>query len=168
MADQPAMEWYVVRTKPHQEDSVESSLSRVGIEILCPRIKEHKMVRAKRQSVVSPLFPGYLFARFCLSQLRMVMYASGVRNLVSFGPAPAIVSREIIDGIRERLLAGIVVPNTPNFAPGDVVRIQDGPLSGLEAVFEREMIGQQRGMLLMKLLACQVRVVLDLKSIVNS
>ena len=53
-------------------------------------------------------------------------------------------------------------------SPGDVVSIQDGPLGGLEAVFEREMIGQQRAMLLLKMLACQVRVVLDLKSIVNS
>jgi transcriptional antiterminator RfaH len=62
----------------------------------------------------------------------------------------------------------VVTLNTPHFSPGDVVSIQDGPLCGLEAVFEREMIGQQRAMLLLKMLACQVRVVLDLKSIVNS
>lgn len=168
MIVQPATDWYVVRTKPHQEYSVESSLSRVGLEILCPRITEHKIVRRKVQPVISPLFPGYLFARLCSAQLRMVMYASGVRNLVSFGATPAIVSSEIIDGIRERLRGGVVALNSPRFASGEVVRIQDGPLCGLEAIFEKEMMGQQRAMLLMKILACQVRVVLDLKSIVNS
>jgi transcriptional antiterminator RfaH len=167
MAEQAALEWYVVRTKPHQEQSVESNLSRVGIEILCPRIREQKIVRRKMQPVITPLFPGYLFARFCLSQSRMVMYASGVRNLVSFGHAPATVNCEIIDGIRERLQDGVVDLKLPSFTRGDVVRIKEGPLCGLEAVFEKEMIGQQRAMLLMKTLTCQVRVSLDLKSIVN-
>ena len=168
MAELPAMEWYVVRTKPHQEYSVESGLTRVGIEILCPRITERRLIRRKMQPVISPLFPGYVFARFSSSRSRMVMYANGVRNLVSFGSAPAVVSPEVIDGIRDRLQRGVVTLNTPHFSPGDVVSIQDGPLCGLEAVFEREMIGQQRAMLLLKMLACQVRVVLDLKSIVNS
>jgi transcriptional antiterminator RfaH len=167
MAEQAALEWYVVRSKPHQEYSVESNLSRAGIEVLCPRIREEKRIRRKMQSVVTPLFPSYLFARFCLSQSRIVMYATGVRNLVSFGHAPAIVQGEIIDGIRERLQDGVVDLKVPSFTRGDVVRIQEGPLCGLEAVFEKEMIGQQRAMLLMKTLNCQVRIILDLKSVIN-
>lgn len=167
MAEQAALEWHVVRTKPHQEYSVESILSRAGIEILCPRIRERKLIRRKMQSVVTPLFPSYLFARFYLSQSRIVIYATGVRNLVSFGPAPAIVQGEIIDGIRERLQDGVVDLKVPSFTRGDVVRIKEGPLCGLEAVFEKEMIGQQRAMLLMKTLTFQVRVTLDLKSIAN-
>jgi len=167
MAKSAAEEWYVVRSKPHQEYAVESNLSQAGIEVLCPRIREERRIRRKFQSVVTPLFPGYLFARFCLSQSRFVMYARGVRNLVSFGPVPAIVQGEIIDGIRARLQDGVVDLKTPAFTRGDVVRIKEGPLCGIEAVFEKEMIGQQRAMLLMKTLTCQVRVTLDLKSIAN-
>jgi transcriptional antiterminator RfaH len=95
------------------------------------------------------------------------MYAAGVRNLVSFGPVPATVSSEIIDGIRERLQEGVVDLKVPSFTRGEAVRIKDGLLCGLEAVFEKEMIGQQRAMLLMKTLTCQVRVILDLKSVAN-
>lgn len=168
MAEQAeTMEWYVVRTKPHQEYSVESNLSGLEIEVLCPRIREHKVIRRRMQAVVTPLFPGYLFARFHLAQSRMVRYARGVRNLVSFGPSPAIVHGDIIDGLRERLQAGIVELTTPSFSRGDIVRIKEGPLCGLEAVFEKEMVGQQRAMLLMKTMACQVRVILDLKSVVS-
>jgi transcriptional antiterminator RfaH len=167
MAEQAALEWYVVRSKLHQEYSVESGLSRAGIEVFCPRIREEKRIRRKMQSVIAPLFPGYLFARFCLSRSRVVMYARGVRTLVSFGHAPAIVQPEIIDGIRDRLQNGIVDLKDPSFNRGDVVRIREGPLCGLEAVFEEEMVGQQRAILLMKTLTCQVRVVLDLKLVMN-
>ena len=167
MAEPAAGEWYVVRSKPHQEYAVESNLSQVGIEVLCPRIREERRIRRKLQSVVTPLFPGYLFARFCLSESRFVMYATGVRNLVSFGHAPAIVQGEIIDGIRERLRDGVIDLKAPSFTRGDVVRIHEGPLRGLEAVFQQEMVGQQRAMLLMKSLTCPMRVVLDLKSIIN-
>ena len=168
MAELPGtMTWYTVRAKPHQEYSVESNLSRLGIEVLCPRIRESKVIRRRMQTVVAPLFPGYLFARFHLTQSRMVMYAHGVRNLVSFGPSPAVVHDDIIDGLRERLQEGIVESTTLSFSRGDIVRIKEGPLCGLEAVFEKEMVGQQRAMLLMKTLACQMRVTLDLKSIVN-
>lgn len=168
MAEQPATEWHVVRAKPYQEDVVESSLTRSGIEILCPRIQEQRVIKRKMRQVVSPLFPGYLFAKFPLSRLRMVQYANGVRNVVSFGSGPAVVSNEIIDEISKRLQEGVFVLHAPRFSHGDVVRIQEGPLCGLEAIFERKLDGQQRAMLLMRMLAGQVRVVLDLHSIVNA
>jgi len=167
MAEQLSTAWYVVRTKPHQETTVESSLTHIGIEVLCPRIKEQRVIRRKLRQVVSPLFPGYLFAKCPSSWLRGVQYAKGVRELVSFGSGPVVIRDEIVDEICQRLDGGIVALHPPIFSRGDVVRIQEGPLCGLEAVFEREMVGQQRAVLLMKMLACQVRVVLDVKSLVN-
>lgn len=168
MADQSVPEWYVVRTKPHQEDVAQLSLLRGSIEVMCPRIQERRVIRRKVQQVASPLFPGYIFAKCLRTELRMVQYARGVQDLVSFGSGPAVVSQEIVDEISQRLERRMVVRATHRFIPGDVVRIQDGPLFGLEAVFDRELIGQERAMLLMRMLACQVRVVLDLKSIVNA
>ena len=168
MDEQPwSTEWYVVRTKPHQENTVETSLTRAGIEVLCPRIKEQRVIRRKMQQMVSPLFPGYLFAKCHPSLLRIVQYAKGVRALVSFGAGPVVISDEIVNEISQRLHGGIAALHARRFSHGDVVQIREGPLSGLEAVFEREMAGQQRAMLLMRMLACQVRVVVDLKSIVN-
>ena len=168
MTEQLQTEWYVVRTKPHKENVAESSLMRGGIEVLCPRIQERRVIRRRIQQVVSPLFPGYLFAKCSSSRLRMIQYARGVQNLVSFGSGPSVVSTEVIDEISRRLQGGVAILHPPEFTHGDLVRIQEGPLRGLEAVFERELVGQQRAMLLMKMLAGQVRVVLDLDSIVNA
>ncbi len=168
MSEQVEAEWYVVRTKPHQEAVAESSLLRGGIEAVCPRIKERRVIRRKIQLVIGPLFPGYLFAKSHPSQWRMIQYARGVRQLVSFGAGPVIVSPEIMEEIFRRLQRGVVVPEPTTFTRGSVVRITEGPLQGIEAVFERELSGQQRAMLLLKMLASQVRVVLDLRSIVNA
>jgi len=88
-------------------------------------------------------------------------------RIVSFGSVPAIVQCEIIDGMRGRLQNGVVDLKTPTFTRVDVVRIKEGPLCGIEAVFEKEMIGQEQAMLFMKTLVCQVRVILDLKLVVN-
>ena len=120
------------------------------------------------QQVVSPLFPGYLFVKCSSFQWHLIQYARGVQCLVSFGSGPAVVSREVMDEIAKRLDGGILVPHVSRLVYGDVVRIQDGPLCGFEAVFERELAGQRRVMLLMKMLASQARVILDLKSVVNA
>jgi len=56
---------------------------------------------------------------------------------------------------------------TCTFRPGQAVRIQEGPLHGLEAIFEREMPSYQRAVLLLRALSYQARVVVDIADIVN-
>jgi transcriptional antiterminator RfaH len=55
-----------------------------------------------------------------------------------------------------------------SFLSGQPVRIQQGPLHGFEAVFEREMKGEQRAVLLLKALFYQARLVVDLQNIANA
>ncbi len=168
MSEQAEAEWYVVRTKPHQETIAEASLLRGGIEAICPRIQERRVIRRRLQRVIGPLFPGYLFARSTLTGLRMIKYARGVRHVVSFGAGPVVVGQDVMNEIFRRMEGGVVIPSQPLFARGDLVRVTEGPLQGLEAVFERELPGQQRALLLMRMLAGQVRVELDLRALVNA
>ena len=115
-----------------------------------------------------PFFSGYLFARFDLDRVfRGVLYARGVKEIVAFGFEPAVVDDEMIESIRSRLKDDCVVMSEPSFTPGQSVRIQHGPLHGLEAVFEREMKGEQRAVLLLKAVFYQARLVVDLQDIVN-
>lgn len=162
------MHWYVVNTKPHRENLVGQSLQRLGVETFCPQLKQNKPIRGRRQTVKSPLFPGYLFARFNLeTQYRAVNYAQGVRKLVSFGPAPVAVDEEIIESIKSRLQDDCVTVQPPSFKPGQAVQIQDGPLQGLEGIFELEMNDHQRVVLLLRMLSYQARVVVDLEHVVG-
>ena len=162
------MFWYAVNTKPHCESQVEVFLSSLGFDVFFPRIKQMKLIRRKREKRISPLFPNYIFVRFDVeANLRAVKYARGVRRIVTFGSVPAIVSEDLIEGIRCRLLQDAWDTTIQKFRPGQIVRIQDGPLFGLEAIFEREMSESQRAVLLLHALAYQARVIVPLDSVVN-
>ncbi len=164
----PEMHWYTVNTKPRQEHIAKLNLRRLGVETFCPMVKESKVIRRRRQTVVGPLFPCYLFCRFGYEDLqRAVSYARGVRRIVVFGSTPGVVEQDLIDAMKSRLEDGYVTLNSPKLSPGDLVRIQDGPLSGLEAVFERQMSGHQRGVLLLRTLAYQARVFIPLDQLAN-
>jgi transcriptional antiterminator RfaH len=160
--------WYAISAKPHQEFLAESNLRNLGVETFLPLLREARVIRRKPQDVTVPLFPGYLFAKFDLERsYRGILYARGVRRIVSFGSAPAVVDEELIGGIKSHTVADGVARLGSAFSQGQLVRIHRGPLHGLEAVFEREMKGEQRAILLLRALSYQARVIVDLKDIVN-
>jgi transcriptional antiterminator RfaH len=161
------MHWYALSTKPRQEELADMNLQRLGVETFYPQLREDRVVRRKRQTTVGPLFPGYLFARFDAErQYRAVNYAQGVRKLLTFGDEFATVDEAVIAAIRARLEDGYVTIRPTPLAPGQRVRIGDGPFSGLEAVFEREMSGSERVVVLLRTLAHQTRVVLPRAQVV--
>ncbi len=126
------------------------------------------MLRRRMQTVVGPLFPGYLFVNCDLETCcRSVRYARGVRRIVAFGLTPEPVAVEIIEAIRARLVNGELAVPAASFSPGQSVRIQDGPLQGLEAIFERELSDQQRVVLLLRTLAAQWRVIVPHEQVAN-
>jgi len=154
------MNWYPIQTKPRQERLAAANLIRIGIETFLPLMKERKRIRRTEETVITPLFPGYLFAKFDpIDHFRAVNYARGVRNIVKIGMVPAMVDEQIIVSIQNRLEEGHLTIPSHAMAKGQIVRIQEGPMRGLEAIFEREMPGQQRALLLLKALAYQARVV---------
>lgn len=160
--------WYAVRTKPRQVREAETNLVRMGIETFCPQITERKIIRRRWEFRTGPLFPGYLFAKFDIERhYRTVHYARGVRGVVMFGSMPAAVDDGMIEAIRARLHSEYLTLPQSRFVQGQVVRIEQGPLHGLEAIFEREMSGGQRAVLLLRALAYQARVVVDIRDVIN-
>ncbi len=161
--------WYVVRCKPHQERSARIHLGRAGIRTFFPEIREVRRSRDGSQGAVGPLFPGYLFAQFNIDRdHRIVTYCRGVRGIVSFGAHPAKVDVELLAAIKARMIRGFVELSKPDaFLPGQAVRIEEGPLRGMEAIFERAIPGYQRAVLLLRALSYQARLVVDLSYLVN-
>jgi transcriptional antiterminator RfaH len=162
------MFWYAVNTKTRCEAFACASLERLGVEVFLPMLKEAKAVRGRRCTVTSPLFPGYLFARFDIpSQYRAVTYARGVRQIVSFGGGPSVVDESIIEAIQAQATDGVIELPENRLSPGQVVRIKDGPLFGLEAVFERKLSGTSRAVLLLKAISFQARIILGSQHVAN-
>ena len=160
--------WYAVNTKPRCEAIARASLDLHGVEVFLPMLSERKVFRGECRPTTSPLFPRYLFAKFDVSsQLRAVAYARGVKSVVTFGSGPSMVDESIIQAIRSRATDGVIELSEGRFSPGQVVRIQDGPLCGLEAVFEKMLDGTSRAVLLLKAISFQARVILESRHVVN-
>lgn len=159
-----ASAWYVVQTQANRESCAERSLGRVNVEVFSPRMTRPNMIRGRRRLVTGALFPGYLFARFAIeTHYRAVSYAHGVQKLVAFGLQPVTVSDALIAAIRARLDEPPADPRL--FVPGQTVRIQQGPLQGLEAIFEQELTDRERAVVLLRTLSYQARVVVELGSV---
>ena len=95
------------------------------------------------------------------AQYRAVSYATGVKNVVSFGAGPSIVDDSIIDSIKGQVVSGVVEIADDRLVPGKAVRIHEGSLCGLDAVFEKKLSGSNRVVLLLKAISYQARLILE-------
>jgi len=162
------LRWVAVSTKPHQEQQAGSYISQLGVECFLPQLEERKIVRRVHKTCIGPLFPGYLFARIePPAHYRIVKYAKGVRTIVEFGSSPAFVDDQLIESIRSRTVGGLIRMPDQSLWPGQIVRIHAGPFRGLDAIFEREMNGKQRVVVLMRALAYQPRVIVPRQMVGN-
>lgn len=151
--------WYIIYTKPKNEDGVSKKFVDKGFDVLNPKYNERKCVRGKLQEVASHFFPCYIFVRFnLLKDYRLVKYTRGVKRVVG-GNTPAAVPDEIIGSIRDRMEDGLVSIRSRGFDEGEEVFIKGGPFEGLNAIFEKEISGSERVSILLK--AINARVVVD-------
>ena len=162
------MNWYAIYTKPGKEESVMAMLGRAGIESYGPKLRVKKYLRKRYRDTIEQLFPCYVFARFRPAQhLWMVNYTRGVRNVVGDTGGPQPVPEQMISCIRDREKDGLITVRDVDIREGDTVKIVDGPMAGLQAVFKRSMKGQERAMLLIEALGYQARVVLDRAALIK-
>lgn len=111
--------------------------------------------------MLTPLFPGYLFCRLDMFVSgKAARYAPGVVDFVKFGSRIAEVGVEVIQGLLEKCPNGVAQIRLQPYKAGERVIVREGPFSGLEAVFEREMKGSDRIAILLELLGRQTRLIL--------
>jgi transcription elongation factor/antiterminator RfaH len=137
--------WYVVNTKPRNEDRAATNLGNAGIEVLAPKLKLRKYKDGKFIQTVEPMFPSYIFVRFHpVDDFRMVKYARGVKTIVNFGGHIVPLQEEMIDFIKARLDNGVASIEKPKISKGERILIKNGPFKGFSGIFESELDGKER------------------------
>ena len=149
------MQWYVIHTKPRQEQRALDNLERQGFQAWLPTIEMEKLRRGKLTRVVEPMFSRYLFIQLDKTQTNWSPIRStlGVSKLVSFGNVPAVVPDALIEALqqadgaqREYLLK-----------EGDAVQFVSGPLQGLEGILQQRD-GELRALVLIELISQPQRI----------
>ena len=155
VAESPsAMAWYVIHTKPRQEQRALTNLAQQGYQCYLPMITLEKLGRGRLNVVEEPLFPRYLF--ICLDNSRHgqnwapIRSTIGVSGLVTFGSTPAKIDAGLI-ALLQAQQAGLATAPERLFHQGEVLRVVDGPFAGLEAVYQMQS-GDNRAMVFIELM----------------
>lgn len=158
---EPGLRWYAIQTKVNRERDVEKRLTDLRLEVFLPWMQARRRIGSKFHWVKVPLFPGYVFSRLdMVTSGKSARYSPGVKDFLTFGSQVAEVGDDIIAGLRERCPGGVAQVDPVKAKPGDMVRINEGPFSGLDAIFEQKLKGSERVAVLLEILGRQTRVVL--------
>ena len=153
--------WYLVHTKPRQEDIALTNLERQGYACYLPRLQVEKVRRGKAQMVQEAMFPRYLFVQLETgAQARSwspIRSALGVSKLVYFGAQPAKVDEQLLALLQSREQA---LPAETIFQPGDAVVVTSGPFEGIEAVYQTSD-PERRSMILLEILSKPVTLQIE-------
>jgi transcriptional antiterminator RfaH len=161
------MQWFVIHTKPRQEQRALENLQRQGFSVWLPTIDVEKVRRGKLTHVIEPMFSRYLFIQLDKTQSNWSPIRStlGVSKLVSFGNIPAVVPDALIESLRQ--VSG--AQQELLLKEGDAVRFVSGPLQGLEGILQQRD-GELRAMVLIELISQPQRInaqLTDLRPLAN-
>ena len=129
--------WFAAYTNSHHEKRVASHCSERNIETFLPLYGVSR--RWKNRCAVKlelPLFPNYVFVRMPPLERWRVLEVPGVRSLVGSARNPAPLPDFEIEALRTGCAQRKVEPH-PYLVLGERVRIQCGPLAGMEGVLVR-------------------------------
>ena len=153
--------WYLIKTKPRQENVAIKNLENQEYYTFCPTVK------IKNNNVV--LFPGYIFIYLDKKQENWLPIRStkGVLNFVRFGLNFAQVPDNVIEFIKaNKLINKEKLKNLNKFNPGDKVQITDGVFKNCVAIF-KSFKSDERVILLMNFLGQQQAINIKQKSLIG-
>ncbi len=129
--------WYAAYTCANHEKRVAEQLGERNVEHFLPLYETVRRWRDRRVRLQLPLFPGYLFVRLALRDRIRVLQVPSVVRLVSFGEHPIALPENEIETLRSGLRGGLGAQPHPYLTTGRRVRIQGGPLAGMEGILLR-------------------------------
>jgi transcription antitermination factor NusG len=152
--------WYALQVRARFEQAVAGHLHGKGYEWFLPLYKLRKRWSDRVKEVEAPLFPGYLFCRVNLQDRLPILKTPGVVQIVGSNRTPIAVDEGEVQAIQRMVASGIPNQPWPFLAAGDRVRIESGPLTGLEGILV-DFKGNHRLVLSVTLLQRSVAVEID-------
>jgi transcription antitermination factor NusG len=112
-------------------------LARQGWETLAPMYRAQRQWSDRVKDVEVPLFSGYVFCRFALDERMRVEDTPGVVQIVKFNGIAAAIEDAEIAAVAAMKASKARLSPWPYLKTGDRVRVERGPLRGLEGTLLR-------------------------------
>jgi transcription antitermination factor NusG len=173
MKDASKNRWYVVQTKPLNEDRVclqfknaslrgseaTEAIPCQSIETFCPKIK-CMSISTDTKIKYKPLFPSYLFLHWDLgnpANHHCVKYTRGVNKVLGEGAEAIPIDDDVIETIKARVNEGGIIEQK-TFKVGDQIKVKKGHLRDLIGILERPISDSGRVAVLLNMFNRQMRV----------
>ena len=126
--------WYAVQVRSRHEDVVARHLRVRGLEAFLPLYRERHRWSDRFEEVDLPLFPGYVFCQFNPLNRLPVLTVPGVVQIVGAGKNLVPIEDSEIAAIQAAVKSGLSTKPSPFIQIGQRVRIDNGPLCGIEGI----------------------------------
>ena len=147
--------WYLIHTRPREDERAEANLARQGYRVFLPRVHLRKRRRHGMATVTESLFPRYLFIELddLAENWAPIRSTRGVASLVRFGGEATTVPQQVVDAVRARTDDGqsVDLTSSSDYRRNERVRIIDGPFRELEGLFVTRS-GEERVVVLLNLM----------------
>lgn len=149
--------WYALRVRSHYENTVANHLHARGFESFLPLYHCRRRWSDRFKEFELPLFPGYVFCRFDPLNRLPILSIPGVVSPVAIGRTPIPVDDSEIAAIQIAVKTRLRTSPWPFLRVGQRVRIEQGPLCGIEGILVG-FRGQTRLVLSVSLLQSSIAV----------
>ena len=143
--------WYLIFTKPRQENLARENLERQGFATYLPLTQQSRRRNGRYIKNIEPYFPRYLFIQLNTDTDNWAPIRStiGVAQMVRFGGIPAVVPDELITCLKENDDPdGLQKIIKRDMSPGDRVEIVSGPFAGYEGIYQQQKSAERVAVLL--------------------
>jgi transcription antitermination factor NusG len=137
-----AKQWFAVGVKARREAYVSAIAREKGFEEFVPSYVDRRRWSDRFKSVELPLFPGYVFCRLDPKYRMPILTIPGVFQFIGIGKVPIPIGDDEIAALRTAVQSGQATEPWPYLKVGQRVRLEEGPLAGLDGIFVES--GKQR------------------------
>ena len=153
-------EWFAVQVWSGREHLSARHLSQRGYEVFLPSYRDRRRWSDRIKVVERALFAGYVFCRLAPAVFGKIVTTPGVLGIVGDGTRPVSIPTPEVEAIQRIVAASLSTEPWSIPRVGQRVRIELGPLRGIEGVVQM-VRNQQRLVVGVSLLQRAVAVEVD-------
>ncbi len=130
-------QWFAATVRPQHEAAVARAFETRGFEPFSPTYEMRSQWTDRSKTLRRPLFPGYVLCRFERSAKATVVKTPGVTSIVGFGGVAVPIADDEVERVKTMVASELPLQPWPFLEQGDRVRIEQGPLRGLDGFVVR-------------------------------
>jgi transcription antitermination factor NusG len=128
-------EWFAMRVRTNHENAVSVALQVRGLQSFLPTYQRARAWSDRIKELHQPLFPGYVFCCLAATERTSALRTPGAMSFIGIGMTPIAIPETEIKSLRT-LTRSFQVKPWPFLKIGQKVRIERGPLCGVEGIIE--------------------------------